>query len=163
MFSRRSNNHINGYYNYWSLWEALSILYIEKITAKEKSTKRAILISGVWVKIWTMIGCSNIISFKKIHMEFRNQLQISEVLIPASQDFLYNSPIFLKFRSGRKATGISGRLYRNRWSIKNGIAGRTTPDYAPDGSDLFDRFVSILEQARTNVIRSVNNKIVIAY
>jgi len=33
----------------------------------------------------------------------------------------------------------------------------------PDGSDLFDRVVSILEQARTNVVRSVNNNMVIAY
>ena len=32
-----------------------------------------------------------------------------------------------------------------------------------DGSDLFDRVVSILEQARTNVVRSVNNNMVIAY
>ena len=29
------------------------------ITAKEKSTKRAILIPGIWAKIRTMIGCSN--------------------------------------------------------------------------------------------------------
>ncbi len=33
----------------------------------------------------------------------------------------------------------------------------------PDGSDLFDRVVSILEQARTNVVRSTNNNMVIAY
>ena len=33
----------------------------------------------------------------------------------------------------------------------------------PEGDDLFDRVVSILEQARTNVIRSVNNNMVIAY
>jgi hypothetical protein len=29
------------------------------ITVKEKSTKRAILIPGIWAKIRTMIGCSN--------------------------------------------------------------------------------------------------------
>jgi predicted nuclease of restriction endonuclease-like (RecB) superfamily len=33
----------------------------------------------------------------------------------------------------------------------------------PDGSHLFDRVVSILEQARSNVVRSVNNNMVIAY
>jgi hypothetical protein len=33
----------------------------------------------------------------------------------------------------------------------------------PDGSDLFDRVVSILEQARSNVVRSINNNMVIAY
>ena len=33
----------------------------------------------------------------------------------------------------------------------------------PEGDDLFDRVVSILEQARTNVVRSVNNNMVIAY
>jgi len=33
----------------------------------------------------------------------------------------------------------------------------------PDGDDLFDRVVSILEQARANVVRSVNNNMVIAY
>jgi DUF1016 N-terminal domain len=32
-----------------------------------------------------------------------------------------------------------------------------------EGDDLFDRVVSILEQARANVIRSVNNNMVIAY
>jgi len=32
-----------------------------------------------------------------------------------------------------------------------------------EGIDLFDRVVSILEQARTNVVRSVNNNMVIAY
>mgnify|MGYP001574683082 FL=1 len=33
----------------------------------------------------------------------------------------------------------------------------------PEGDDLFERVVSILEQARTNVVRSVNNNMVIAY
>ena len=33
----------------------------------------------------------------------------------------------------------------------------------PEGSDLFDRVVSILEQARKNVVRSINNNMVIAY
>ena len=33
----------------------------------------------------------------------------------------------------------------------------------PDGDDLFDRVVSILEQARANVVRSVNSNMVIAY
>ena len=33
----------------------------------------------------------------------------------------------------------------------------------PEGHDLFDRVVSILEQARANVVRSVNNNMVIAY
>lgn len=33
----------------------------------------------------------------------------------------------------------------------------------PDGTDLFDRVVSILEQARSNVVRSINNNMVIAY
>lgn len=33
----------------------------------------------------------------------------------------------------------------------------------PEGTDLFDRVVSILEQARANVVRSVNNNMVIAY
>jgi len=33
----------------------------------------------------------------------------------------------------------------------------------PVGDDLFDRVVSILEQARVNVVRSVNNNMVIAY
>jgi len=33
----------------------------------------------------------------------------------------------------------------------------------PNGDDLFDRVISILEQARTNVVRSVNNNMVIAY
>ncbi len=33
----------------------------------------------------------------------------------------------------------------------------------PEGQDLFDRVVSILEQARANVVRSVNNNMVIAY
>jgi len=33
----------------------------------------------------------------------------------------------------------------------------------PEGIDLFDRVVSILEQARANVVRSVNNNMVIAY
>ena len=33
----------------------------------------------------------------------------------------------------------------------------------PNGDDLFDRVVSILEQARTNVVWSVNNNMVIAY
>ena len=33
----------------------------------------------------------------------------------------------------------------------------------PEGDDLFDRVVSILEQARANVVRSVNNNMVIAY
>lgn len=33
----------------------------------------------------------------------------------------------------------------------------------PVGDDLFDRVVSILEQARANVVRSVNNNMVIAY
>ena len=33
----------------------------------------------------------------------------------------------------------------------------------PEGNDLFDRVVSILEQARANVVRSVNNNMVIAY
>lgn len=34
---------------------------------------------------------------------------------------------------------------------------------APDGSNLFDRVVSILEQARTNSLRAVNNYMVLAY
>lgn len=34
---------------------------------------------------------------------------------------------------------------------------------APDGSNLFDRVVSILERARTNSLRAVNNNMVIAY
>ncbi|MBI4801740.1 MAG: DUF1016 domain-containing protein [Elusimicrobia bacterium] len=33
----------------------------------------------------------------------------------------------------------------------------------PQGDDLFDRVVSILEQARANVVRSINNNMVIAY
>jgi predicted nuclease of restriction endonuclease-like (RecB) superfamily len=33
----------------------------------------------------------------------------------------------------------------------------------PEGHDLFDRVVSILEQARANVVRSINNSMVIAY
>ena len=33
----------------------------------------------------------------------------------------------------------------------------------PEGDDLFDRVVSILEQSRANVVRSVNNNMVIAY
>ncbi|MEA1926848.1 MAG: PDDEXK nuclease domain-containing protein [Candidatus Auribacterota bacterium] len=33
----------------------------------------------------------------------------------------------------------------------------------PEGNDLFDRVVSILEQARSNVLRAVNNNMVIAY
>jgi len=33
----------------------------------------------------------------------------------------------------------------------------------PEGDDLFHRVVSILEQARANVVRSVNNNMVIAY
>ncbi|MFO7600933.1 MAG: DUF1016 N-terminal domain-containing protein [Candidatus Desulfacyla sp.] len=33
----------------------------------------------------------------------------------------------------------------------------------PEGIDLFDRVVSILEQARANVVRFVNNNMVIAY
>ena len=33
----------------------------------------------------------------------------------------------------------------------------------PEGDDLFDRVVSILEQARANVVRSVHNNMVIAY
>ena len=33
----------------------------------------------------------------------------------------------------------------------------------PEGDGLFDRVVSILEQARSNVLRSVNNNMVIAY
>lgn len=33
----------------------------------------------------------------------------------------------------------------------------------PEGADLFDRVVSILEQARANVVRSINNNMVIAY
>ncbi|PJB38766.1 MAG: DUF1016 domain-containing protein [Deltaproteobacteria bacterium CG_4_9_14_3_um_filter_51_14] len=33
----------------------------------------------------------------------------------------------------------------------------------PEGTDLFDRVVSILEQARGNVVRSVNNNMVVAY
>jgi predicted nuclease of restriction endonuclease-like (RecB) superfamily len=33
----------------------------------------------------------------------------------------------------------------------------------PEGDNLFDRVVSILEQARANVVRSVNNNMVIAY
>jgi len=37
------------------------------------------------------------------------------------------------------------------------------PRIRPEGDDLFDRVVSILEQARANVVRSVNNNMVIAY
>ena len=37
------------------------------------------------------------------------------------------------------------------------------PPMKPNGDDLLDRVVSILEQARTNVVRSVNNNMVIAY
>jgi predicted nuclease of restriction endonuclease-like (RecB) superfamily len=33
----------------------------------------------------------------------------------------------------------------------------------PEGNDLFDRVVSILEQARASVVRSVNNNMVVAY
>jgi len=33
----------------------------------------------------------------------------------------------------------------------------------PEGDDLFERVVSILEQARANIVRSVNNNMVIAY
>lgn len=33
----------------------------------------------------------------------------------------------------------------------------------PEGANLFDRVVSILEQARSNVVRAVNNNMVIAY
>jgi hypothetical protein len=33
----------------------------------------------------------------------------------------------------------------------------------PVSGDLFDRVVSILEQARANVVRTVNNSMVIAY
>ena len=33
----------------------------------------------------------------------------------------------------------------------------------PEGKNLFDRVVSILEQARSNVVRAVNNNMVIAY
>ncbi len=40
----------------------------------------------------------------------------------------------------------------------NGLAHMRT-----EGDDLFDRVVSILEQARANVVRSVNNNMVIAY
>ena len=40
----------------------------------------------------------------------------------------------------------------------NGLAHMRT-----EGDDLFDRVVSILEQARANVVRSVNNNLVIAY
>ena len=36
-------------------------------------------------------------------------------------------------------------------------------DLRTAGDDLFDRVVSILEQARANVVRSVNNNMVIAY
>jgi len=32
----------------------------------------------------------------------------------------------------------------------------------PQGDELFDRVVSILEQARANVVRSINNNMVIA-
>jgi len=42
----------------------------------------------------------------------------------------------------------------------------TTNDLSPmrpEGKNLFDRVVSILEQARTNVVRAVNNNMVIAY
>jgi predicted nuclease of restriction endonuclease-like (RecB) superfamily len=41
---------------------------------------------------------------------------------------------------------------------KNGISRMQ-----PEGHDLFDRVVSILEQARANVVRSVNNNMVVAY
>jgi hypothetical protein len=45
------------------------------ITAKEKSTKRAILIPGIWAKIRTMIGCSNKVEWLFIQLlsvpEFR--------------------------------------------------------------------------------------------
>jgi len=34
---------------------------------------------------------------------------------------------------------------------------------APTGGEIFERVVSILEQARANVVRSVNNNMVIAY
>ena len=34
---------------------------------------------------------------------------------------------------------------------------------APDGSNLFDRVISILERARTDSLRAVNNNMVIAY
>lgn len=37
------------------------------------------------------------------------------------------------------------------------------PRLKPEGGDLFDRVVSILEQARSNVVRSINNNMVIAY
>ena len=33
----------------------------------------------------------------------------------------------------------------------------------PEGDNLFDRVVSILEQARSNIVRAVNNNMVIAY
>jgi hypothetical protein len=33
----------------------------------------------------------------------------------------------------------------------------------PEGTDLFDRVVSILEQARANTVRAINNNMVIAY
>ena len=33
----------------------------------------------------------------------------------------------------------------------------------PEGDNLFDRVVSILEQARSNAVRAVNNNMVIAY
>jgi hypothetical protein len=43
-------------------WKHYQYFTEDIITAKEKSTKRAILIPGIWVKIRTMIGCSNILN-----------------------------------------------------------------------------------------------------
>lgn len=49
---------------------------------------------------------------------------------------------------------------------KNNIQQMNTNGYesiTPEGGELFDRVVSILEQAKTNVVRSVNSNMVIAY
>jgi hypothetical protein len=53
------------------------------ITAKEKSTKRSILIPGIWAKIRTMIGCSNMSKVSKVSGEKRRSwgVVISPVLI----------------------------------------------------------------------------------
>jgi predicted nuclease of restriction endonuclease-like (RecB) superfamily len=42
-----------------------------------------------------------------------------------------------------------------------GVKGHTS--LKPEGTDLFDRVVSILEQARANTVRAINNNMVIAY
>jgi len=43
------------------------------------------------------------------------------------------------------------------------MGGENNVSTTVDGIDLFDRVVAILEQARANVVRSVNTNMVLAY